>query len=136
MPISTAERDNRLGTFRAAAYTDYATHYISLHTGDPGLTGANEHGGTAGYARVAVTAGTSAWSAPATNGSVREITNSNPITFPVATADYSAAITHFGVWSAASGGTFIRGAALDASKTIQNGDTPSFAAGVLKLQEQ
>jgi hypothetical protein len=135
LAVSTAERDDRLNVFRGTAYPAApANHYISLHSADPGLTGANELSGGA-YARVAIAPGTGTWSAPATNGSVREISNSGAITFPTATADWTTA-THFGVWKASSAGTFVRGAALTASKTVQNGDTASFAAGALVLQEQ
>jgi len=135
MPISTAERDDRLSVFRGTAYPAApANHYISLHSADPGVTGASELSGGA-YARVAVAPGTGAWSAPATNGAVREISNSGVVTFPTASADWTAA-THFGVWKASTAGTFVRGAALAASKTVQNGDTASFAAGTLVLQEQ
>ncbi len=134
MAVSTFERDNRLTTFRGTAYTDYATHYISLHSADPALTGANELTGN-GYARVAVTANTSNWSAPATNGSVREISNAAAITFPAATGSAWAAATHFGIWSASTTGNFLRGAALAASKTVGVGDTASFSIGDLVLNE-
>lgn len=136
MSVSTYERDKRLSVFRGTAYGAVPTnYYVSLHTADPGLTGASEHGATAAYARVAVSPATGSWTAPATNGANREITNVGAVTFPVATADYSAAITHYGIWDAASAGNFIRGDVLGASKTIQNGDTPSFAAGALALRE-
>lgn len=134
MSVSTYERDNRLKIFRGTAYPAVpANHYISLHSGDPGLTGASELSGN-NYARVAVAPGTGSWSAPATNGSNREISNSNAITFPTASGDWTAA-THFGVWDASTAGNFIRGSALAASKTVQSGDTASFAAGALVLQE-
>lgn len=134
MAVSTYERDNRLKVFRGVTYPSVpANHYISLHSGDPALTGANELSGN-NYARVAVAPGTGTWSAPATNGSVREISNSNAITFPTASGDWTAA-TYFGIWDASSAGNFIRGASLGASKTVQSGDTASFAAGALVINE-
>jgi hypothetical protein len=134
MSVSTYERDNRLKVFRNTAYPAIPTnYYVSLHSADPGLTGANELSGN-GYARVAVAPGTGSWSAPTTNGSNREITNSGVITFPTASGDWTAA-THFGIWDAASAGNFFRGAALAASKTVQDGDTASFAIGALAIQE-
>lgn len=135
MAVSTYERDNRLKVFRGVTYPAVPSNfYVSMHSGDPGLTGASELSG-GGYARVAVSAATGSWSAPATNGSSREITNSGAITFPTATADWTSA-THFGIWDASSAGNFIRGGALAASKTVQNGDTLSFAAGALAIDEQ
>lgn len=134
MAVSTYERDNRLKIFRGTAYpTVPANHYISLHSADPGLTGASELSGSA-YARVAIAPGTGTWSAPATNGSVREISNSGAVTFPTASGNWTTA-THFGVWDAATVGNFIRGAALTASKTVASGDTASFAAAALVLNE-
>jgi hypothetical protein len=97
------------------------TLYVSLHTADPGETGASEHGATAAYARTAATL-----SAPPS-----PVSNTANVEFPTATANYSAAITHVGLWDAASGGNFLGGGALSASRTINNGDTPRFATGTL-----
>jgi hypothetical protein len=79
--------------------------YISLHTGDPGTTGAAElTGGT--YARVAVTWGTVA------SGSVTS-TAAATINVPAANT-----ITYWGLWSAATGPTFYFGGPLPASETF------------------
>ncbi|MFB7719323.1 hypothetical protein [Nocardia sp. NPDC056100] len=78
-----------------AAYAGIApTVYVSVHSTDPGVTGANEaSGGSPAYARVATT-----WAAPA-NG---QITGSQvTINLPAGTYAYA------GLWSAATGGTFI-----------------------------
>lgn len=73
---------------------------ISLHTGDPGLTGANEAtGGSPAYARK-----TTVWSAGASDG----VVSGSPVVFDVPAGEY----THFGVWN---GSTFICGEALSAS---------------------
>jgi hypothetical protein len=133
MSVSTYERDNRLAVFRGTAYTETANYYVSLHSADPGLTGASELSGS-GYARVAVSAATGSWTAPATNGANREITNAGAITFPTATGDWSTA-THFGIWSASSGGNFIRGDAITDPKTVENGDTATIPIGSLALRE-
>ncbi len=72
--------------------------YASLHTGDPGTTGASEvTGGSPAYARKAIT-----WNAAA-SGNLDN--NANP-TFDVPA---STTVTHFGLWSASSGGTFYAG---------------------------
>lgn len=101
-----------------------ASIYWSLHTANPGDTGASEHGATAGYTRVAGALGAGN---PASNAAAIE--------YPQATANYSAQITHFGCWDAASGGNFLGGAALTTARTISTGDIPRWAAGALVWQE-
>lgn len=72
--------------------------YASLHTGDPGTTGANEvTGGTPAYARKPVT-----WAA-AVAGTASA---SAAVTFDVPAGTN---VTHGGLWSAATGGTFRAG---------------------------
>jgi hypothetical protein len=79
--------------------------YVSLHTASPSTTGANEvTGGT--YARVAVT-----WTA-STAGSAASNAGSLSINLPASTT-----ATHFGIWSAASAGTYYIGGALSPSVT-------------------
>lgn len=99
------------------------TVYLSLHTGDPGETGANEHGATAGYVRRAC-----ALTAPPS-----PVTNSAVIEYPQATVNYSAAITFAGLWDALSAGNFLAGGALGASRTITTGIIPRFQAGTVSL---
>ncbi len=77
-----------------------ATH-LSLHSGDPGTTGANEiTGGSPAYARKAATWGTAA------SGSR---TLSSAVQFDVAA---STQVSHFGTWTALTGGNFLGGDAL------------------------
>jgi hypothetical protein len=69
--------------------------WISLHTGDPGTTGANEAtGGAPAYARIQTT-----WSGAGSDGVV--VGSDVLIDVPAGTYNY------VGIWSAASGGTFI-----------------------------
>lgn len=69
--------------------------YASLHTASPGTTGANEvSGGSPAYARKAIT-----WNA-ASSGSVD---SSNAPVFDVPSGT---TVTHVGLWSAATAGTF------------------------------
>ncbi len=137
MPISTVERDARLNHFRGTAYRVVPTnYYIALHSADPGLTGASELPSTNAYARVAVSPATGSWGAPATNGAVRQITNTNLISFPAATPAAWPTATHFGVWDAPTAGNFIRGNALDAAKTAGIGDNIKFDPASLILNEQ
>lgn len=78
--------------------------WISLHTASPGTTGVNEVAGGS-YARVAT-----AWSAA--SGSSRA---GSAVTLNVPA---STTITHFGIWSASSGGTYKRGGPLSAQETF------------------
>jgi hypothetical protein len=113
-------------------YTRPATVYVSLHSADPGETGANELTGN-GYARVAVTNNATNW--PAASGGVKS--NGTAITFAAAvTADWASA-THFGIWDddgSPAGNPLFLGA-LTTPKTVQVGDTASFAVGELDITE-
>ena len=108
-----------------------ANLYVSLHTGDPADTGANEIAGGS-YARVAIAA-TSGWTAIADNGTVKQTANVAAINFPTATGNWGT-ITHAGLWDASTGGNFMDGGALDASLSISSGDIASLPAGALILQ--
>lgn len=102
-----------------------AARYVSLHTADPGNTGASEASGT-GYARVA--AGTFTVS----GGNPSTANNDAAVDFPVAGGSWGT-ITHYGIWSAVSGGTFLGGEALAASKAISLSDIVRFPAGSLQM---
>ena len=99
--------------------------YISLHTGDPGTTGANEQPSTQAYARSELAGGGFTFPAGSTSNQY-EITNTNRISFPLPTAAYPNAITHAGIWSAAAAGTFYGGFELDSSLTPQSGQALYF----------
>lgn len=74
--------------------------WISLHTADPGTTGANEAtGGSPAYARKQTT-----W----TGGSSDGVVTGSQVTIDVPAGTY----THVGQWTASTGGTFIQGAAI------------------------
>lgn len=96
--------------------------YISLHSGDPGLTGANELSGS-GYAREL--ASMAAAASQATD-------NDALVTFDTATGDWTQA-TYYGVWDALTTGNFIGGAALDTARTILNGEYGEFAIAALDV---
>ena len=78
--------------------------YVSLHTADPGTTGASEvAGGT--YARVAV-----AWNAPSGGA----VTNSGALSINLPASTTAA---YYGIWSASTAGTYYIGGALTPSVT-------------------
>lgn len=88
-----------------------AGNHISLHTADPGDTGASEvTGGT--YTREVTTWGTVASSA---------------VTGSAVTSDVPAGttITHWGLWTAVSGGSFLYGGSLAAPESFGSNGTYS-----------
>jgi len=101
-------------------FTPATTIYVSLHTGDPGDTGASEVTG-GGYSRQAA-----AFESAAT----KHTQNSGEISFSNMPA---ALVTHLGLWGASSGGVFWWGGALTASKNVGDGDTLKIASGDLDV---
>lgn len=89
--------------------------YISLHTGDPGTTGANEVTGGS-YARQQV---------PFNAAASKSAVNTSAINF---TLMPTATVTHIGVWDASSGGNFECGGALSTSITKSAGQTLTLTA--------
>lgn len=99
--------------------------YISLHTGDPGNTGANEVAGSA-YARQAQ------GSFSQTGNNPRTASNDATIDFPIATGSWGT-ISYFGIWDAVSAGNFLGGYALSVSKAIATDDIARFPATTLAI---
>lgn len=99
----------------AAALVPGTTYYLSLHSADPGTTGASELS-AGGYARQALVFGAAAGGAVASNA---------VITVPNAGA---VAVTYVGVWSASTGGTYLAGAPLASAVTAAS---VSFASGAV-----
>lgn len=113
-------------TLRGQVFTQPTSVWIALHSADPGEAGGNEITGT-GYARVAVTCGTAAFSTH-----TPPLQNNNTITFPQAGGSWGTA-THFSIMDASSSGNMLFYGALTASKAIGTNDTPSFAAAALQI---
>ena len=108
---------------------DPATWYIGLSTAAPTDDGsgiAEPSGGS--YARVAVTNNATNW--PATSGGAKA--NGTAITFPQASASWGT-VPYFVIMDAASDGNMYAHAVLDAQKTVDSGDTLSFAVGELDI---
>lgn len=104
---NTAENEILDLVASGTAYPKLAANRLSLHTGDPGETGANEVVGGS-YARQPVT-----WTA-ASGGSVS----------PTAAVDFNGmpavTVTHFGVWTTL--GEY-RGGGVATNRTLLAGDT-------------
>ncbi len=109
---------------RNTSYTSPTTTYLALYTSDPtdADTGTEISGGS--YARQAITFG-----APSNGTS----TNSAAVEFPQATADWGI-ISHVAIRDAVTSGNLLFHTALDASKTINNGDVFKISTGNLSVQ--
>lgn len=95
--------------------------YVSLHSGDPGTTGANEiTGGSPAYARKSAT-----WGTPS-NGSV---SLSSSVQFDIPSG---VNVSHFGTWNAATSGSFVGGEVLRDSNNVAVVETYS-AQGLYTL---
>jgi len=102
---------------RNQAYSPPATVYASLHTGDPGTTGASEvSGGPGPYARIAISLDAAAGAASS---------NSGVLTFSGLPA---VTVTHSGLWDAASGGNFLVGGTAT-NRTLVSGDSYEVPVG-------
>jgi hypothetical protein len=100
MAIAVTATKNALANTYAAQGS-----WLSLHTGTPGSTGASEAtGGSPAYARKQTT-----WGAAASS-----TVTGTEVTFDVPAGSYS----HWGLWTAATGGTFLDGGALTATVTL------------------
>ena len=108
---------------RNQAYTPPSTIYVALFTSATEDSGGGTEVSGGSYARQAVTLS-------AASGGASE--NSADITFPQATADWGT-ITHVALMDAATGGNMLMHSALDASKTVNNGDTFKINAGDLDV---
>jgi len=127
---------------RAQSLGAPATLYVGLMTSacSDSAAGTEVSGGS--YARVGVTAslanfsGTqSAGSTTASSGTGGVSSNNGAINFPTPSAGWGT-VTHWGIWDASTSGNLWICAALTASKTINSGDSVSFAAAALSVTLQ
>jgi hypothetical protein len=112
-----------------ASYTAPSNLYVSLHTGSPGEAndGANEISGS-GYARESVTFGD-----VATVANVCSTSSNVTVTFNQATSDYSADVTHIGIYDALTVGNLMFYGALSTAKTVTSGDVFQINSGSLTI---
>jgi len=108
---------------RNQAYTPPSTVYVALFTSATDDSGGGTEVSGGSYARQAVTLS-------AASGGASE--NSADIIFPQATADWGT-ITHLALMDADTGGNMLMHTQLDASKTINDGDTFKISSGDLDI---
>ncbi len=121
MPATTSTGNAILNCYlRGVAITPPSRVYVSLHTGNPGANGtANEVQTTVwpAYARQDP-AGGGAVGSGFTAAANKATENSQLILFPANNGANPVTVTHFGIWTAATGGTCLLTGALSESKTI------------------
>lgn len=124
MPKSTVSANNALDwQLGGATPTRPTARYLSMHTADPGATGASEASGT-GYARQVLTFGAAA-SSQAKNSSATSMTPSAAL----------GVLTHVAIWDALTGGNMLYSGPLTAAVTHTAGVTLSFAINALTVTE-
>ena len=109
-----------------------ANAYVSLHTADPGPTGASEVTGGGYVRRGPIAFAQVSGPEPTVQG------NTAIITFPAATAAWGM-VTHFGLWtdpSATTASNFLGSGQLQLASPVNNGDTPRFLPGSLTITAQ
>ena len=116
--------------FGRTTYTAPATLYISLHTGDPGETGANNEVTGNNYSRAAVTNSTGNFGS-ASGGSK---TNAAEIQFAVPSGSWGT-VTHFAIWDAASAGNCLYYGALTSAMAMGLNNDIKIAIGALTISE-
>lgn len=135
MPASTTVGNAILNFYlRGVDITPPLRVYVSLHTADPGGAGANEVlvANWPAYVRKdpanggAIATGFDAAANKATQNALEML-------WPANNGAAAVTVTHVGIWDAATGGTFLAGAALLASKTIQVSDECVFHIGDLDV---
>jgi hypothetical protein len=111
--------------YGGSAYTAPATVYLALYTSDPGVGDTGTEAAGTGYARQAITFGTS---------SSRIISNTAKITFPAAGAGGWGTVTHVALKDAATLGNLLKFKALGASLVVNEGVVVEVPIGDLDIQ--
>lgn len=105
MTYTNAAKDAAVNAIRALLTSNIG--YVSMHTADPGTTGASEATGTA-YARGSSTM-------PAASGGTGSTGSQASVT---ARTGSTTAATYWGFWTAVSAGAFITGGALTTTENF------------------
>jgi len=105
---------------RNVAFTSPTSVYVSLHSADPGETGANEISGGSYVRKVA------AFTAAA-SGATETSATLTWSDMPAVT------LTHVAIWDASTAGNCLWVGALSSAKVVNSGDTFQMAAGDLDV---
>ncbi len=127
MPSSRAQQAIELNVIRTESLK------LHLYTSNPTSSDVGTEVTGGGYVAQTIT-----FSAPTVVGNGTEMTNDTVITFPIATGDYSAPVTHFGV--RVNGGRLVHYGELTSlgvpvSRTVRAGDVVQFGIGIVKIRK-
>jgi hypothetical protein len=117
--------------FRTGSFTKPAVLAVGLFTAAPNDAGGCTEVSGNGYSRATLNPLDANWAAPA--GGNGTTSNVSTITFATPSGAGWGTVTHFAIFDAASAGNILFHGALTASKTINSGDTVSYAAGQLQI---
>lgn len=106
------------------AVTRPTAWYVSLHTDDPGETGANE-------VLVATDADYVRKSATFTDSTTGSCSNEGALSWTVDNASAGYTIRYVGIWDAVTAGNFVAGGALYSEHAVSANSVVSFAIGDL-----
>ena len=113
-------------TLNGTAFTAVNNPYVSLHTADPTDAGTGTEVSGTGYARVQAEFNTA-------TGTDASETTSTDTTWAAAGSGGWGTVGWIGLWDANASGNMIYHTALDASKTIDEGDVFKIVAGSLTV---
>lgn len=133
MPISDYAGNNLLNSLlRGVAFPLPAKVYISLHTADPGRTGANEVTTAAwpAYARKDAADG-AAIATGFTAAATRNSKNAKQLIYAVNNGAGNVTVSYWALFDAATGGNCLAYGPLTSSRTVQPGDV--FVIDINKL---
>ncbi len=119
--------------FGNTAFAVPATHYIALSTTTPAADGTGFTEPASNYARVTFTNNSTNWHPTGSQpGTGQRQSNAVAINFTQASGSWGV-VTYVGIWDAASSGNLLAFQVLNASQTINIGDTLSFAIDALTV---
>lgn len=124
MPASTYTGNKVLDLLvRGVAFVPPTHAYVSLHTADPGLTGASEVtlAKWPGYKRMQAAQG-GAVDTGFTAGAAKKCSNTKQLLFPTMDGAESVTLTHWSIWDALNGGNCIWSGALTYQKVLNPTD--------------
>lgn len=110
---------------RAVAFTGVANPWVELHVGDPGVNGTANLAGNA-------TRHQATFGASARVGSTIVAANTGAVVWSTSEVDTNEDYTHFSLWSASSGGSFIVSGTITANP-VTIGNTFTIAIGGLTV---
>lgn len=125
--LENAILDHVLG---GSDYTRPATVYLALFTAAPTDAGGGTEVTGGSYARKSVTNNSTNF--PAASSGVKNLHVAQ--SFTAASASWGT-VTHFGIFDASTSGNLLYWGALTASKTVDSGDTVTFAIDALSITE-